>query len=345
MEAALEHFFAGLHWSLLALVVGVSLYVLGKGADWLVDEAVELSERLKIPQTVVGATIVSLGTTAPEAAVSVLAAVEGKPGLALGNAAGSVIADTGLILGLACIIAPLRLDRKIVNRQGWMQLGAGFLLVLLCVPAADPGGVFVSGGRLPQSAGFLLVALLAAYLYLSVRWARARRAEQDPQPSADSPAWPALLKLAAAAAVVVVSARVLIPAVHEAALRLAVPQSVIAATLVAFGTSLPELVTATAAARRGHGEIAVGNVIGADILNVLFVAGTAASVTAAGLEAGANFFTVLFPAMLLVLIVFRAGVIVSGDTLRRPFGYVLLAAYLVCMAAGYYLLPAEAAGS
>lgn len=344
MEEGFEHFFAGVHWSLLALVIAALLYTLGKGADRLVDEAVSLSERLKIPQMVVGATIVSLGTTAPEAAVSVLAAVEGKPGLALGNAVGSVITDTGLILGLACIIAPLRLDRKIVNRQGWMQLAAGFLLVLLCVPAAAPAQVFVSGGRLPQLAGFLLVVLLAAYLYLSVRWARERRAEESRESGGDAPAWPEALKLIAAAAVVVVSARVLIPAVHEAALRLSVPQSVIAATLVAFGTSLPELVTAVSAARRGHGEIAVGNVIGADILNVLFVAGTAASVTAAGLEAGPNFFTVLFPAMLLVLLVFRAGVMASGDTLRRPFGYVLLAAYLTYMIAGYYLLPAGSAG-
>ena len=344
MAEGFEHFFAGVHWSLLVLVIGVTLYVLGKGADWLVDEAVELSERLKIPQMVVGATIVSLGTTAPEAAVSVLAAIQGKPGLALGNAVGSVITDTGLILGLACIIAPLRLDRKIVNRQGWMQLGAGFLLVVLCAPWGDPGRVFASGGRLPQLAGFLLLALLAAYLYLSVRWARERRAEQEHERRDDAPIWPGVLKLSGAAAVVVIAARVLIPAVNEAALRLSVPESVIAATLVAFGTSLPELVTAVTAARRGHGEIAVGNVIGADILNVLFVAGTAASVTAAGLEAGPNFFTVLFPAMLFILLVFRAGVMASGDILRRPFGYVLLAAYLAYMAAGYYLLPAGAPG-
>ncbi len=344
MEAGFAHFFAGLHWSLLALAIAAALYTLGKGADWLVSEAVELSERLKIPQMVVGATIVSLGTTAPEAAVSVLAAIQGKPGLALGNAVGSVITDTGLILGLACIIAPLRLDRKIVNRQGWMQLGAGFLLVLLCLPPGNPDRVFSSGGRLPQTAGFLLIGLLAAYLYLSVRWARERRAEEKHDRRSDSPAWPEVLKLIAAAAIVVISARVLIPAVNEAALRLSVPESIIAATLVAFGTSLPELVTAVTAARRGHGEIAVGNVIGADILNVLFVAGTAASVTAAGLEAGPNFFTVLFPAMLFILIVFRLGVLASGDVLRRPFGYVLAAAYLAYMAAGYYLLPAGAPG-
>jgi cation:H+ antiporter len=344
MEAALEHLFAEIHWTLLAFAIAVSLFVLGKGADWLVDEAVELSERLKIPQMVVGATIVSLGTTAPEAAVSVFAAIQGAPGLALGNAVGSVITDTGLILGLACLIAPLRLDPKIVNRQGWIQLGAGFLLVLLAIPLANPGDVFVSGGRVSQLSGFLLIALLAAYLYFSVRWARGGRATEEDDHEAGSPTWIPVLKLLGAVAIVVVSAQVLIPAVNEAALRLSVPESVIAATLVAFGTSLPELVTAITAARRGHGELAVGNVIGADILNVLFVVGMAAAVTPLGLEASTNFFTVLFPAMLFILIMFRVGVIVSGDVLRRPFGYLLITAYVVYMVAGYYLLPGGAPG-
>ena len=140
-------------------------------------------------------------------------------------------------------------------------------------------------------------------------------------------------------AFVVISAHVVIPGVTEAALRVSVPESVIAATLVAFGTSLPELVTAITAARRGQGELAVGNVIGADILNVLFVAGTAAAVTPAGLHAGGNFFTVLFPAMLFILVVFRVGVFASRDVLKRGFGYVLLAAYCIYIVAGYYLLP------
>lgn len=338
MEEALEHFFAETHWSLLFASIAASLYVLGKGADWLVDEAVELSEKLHIPQMVVGATIVSLGTTAPEAAVSVLAAVEGSPGLALGNAVGSVITDTGLILGAACLIAPLRLDPKIVNRQGLIQLAAGVLLVLLCVPFGNLTETFSGGGSISQISGFVLVALLAGYLYASVNWARAERAGEEAREHGE-PAWLAVVKLIAAVAVVVISARILIPAVNEAALRLSVPESVIAATLVAFGTSLPELVTAVTAARRGHGELAVGNVIGADILNVLFVVGAAASVTPQGLEAGPNFFTVLFPAMLFILIVFRTGVIISGDVLRRPFGYVLIGAYVVYTVLGYYLLP------
>ncbi len=340
MDAAVEHFFSQAHWSILLGSIVVALLVLGKAADILVDQAVEFSEALRIPTVVVGATIVSLGTTAPEAAVSVLAAIKGDPGLALGNAVGSVIADTGLILGLACLISPLRLDPKIVNRQGWLQLGSGVLLVALCTPWTNLPEMFGQGGRLAQGSGFLLLALLATYLYVSVSWARERRTESDAaQASRDGAAWLTLLKLVAALAVVVLSADIVIPGVEEAALRASIPESVIAATLVAFGTSLPELVTAVTAARRGQGELAVGNVIGADILNVLFVAGAAAAVTRSGLHAASTFFAVLFPAMLVILVVFRIGVFVSGDALRRGFGYVLLGAYVLYLVAGYFFLP------
>ena len=346
MEQALEQFFAGLHWTLLGLVIVVALGVLGRGADWLVNEAVALSERSGIPKVVIGATIVSLGTTTPEAAVSVLAAVRGSPGLALGNAVGSIICDTGLILGLACLIAPLRLNRRIVNRQGWIQFGAGVALVAASFPWGRPSGVFIDGGRLPQFMGFVFLGALAAYLWRSVVWSRREpevaefeeHAVAAHEQEAATSNIVILGKLVAAIAVVVGSAKILIPAVEEAALRLDVPEGIVAATLVAFGTSLPELITAVTAARRGHGDLAVGNVVGADILNVLFVAGASAAVTRGGLEAGAHFFQVLFPIMLLILVVFRAGIFFSDEYLRRPFGYVLLGAYGVYLVVSY-LLP------
>jgi cation:H+ antiporter len=329
MEAWLEQLYAGMHWAPLAAVIAGSLFVLGKAADWLVDEAVELAERSNIPTTVIGATVVSLGTTTPEAAVSVLAAIDGSPGLALGNAVGSVICDTGLILGLACLISPLRLDRRVVNRQGWIQAGAGVLLVLACWPWGRPlAHAFAEGGNLPQFMGFVLLGLLALYMHQSIRWARKAVATGDEIPHAKGePVGLAVAKLLGSIAIVVLSAQVLIPAVAEAAQRMAIPESIIAATLVAFGTSLPELVTSVTAARRGHGELAIGNVVGADILNVLFVSGAAAAVTPGGLFASPHFFIVLFPAMLFVLAVFRVGIAVSGESLKRPFGYILLGAY------------------
>ena len=336
MEELLADWFQGLNGFLLAAVIVASIAALGRAADWLVNEAVALSQRSGIPKVVVGATIVSLGTTTPEAVVSVLAAVQGRPGLALGNAVGSIICDTGLILGIACLISPLKLDRRIVNRQGWIQFGSGILLVLGCLPFSHLTSAFTVGGNLSRGLGFVFLALLAAYLWMSVRWSRnGLPTENDDKRIDPAPIPVLLLKITAAIAVIVGSSWVLIPAVGEAAQRLNVPESIIAATMVAFGTSLPELVTAVAAARKGHGELAVGNVIGADILNVLFVAGAAAAVTPAGLNAPSHFFTLYFPFMLLILTVFRIGIRFSKDHLRRPFGFVLLASYLAVTAAGY----------
>ncbi len=335
---------AGLPLPALFAVIAVTLYTLGKGADWLVEEAVILSVRWGIPKTLIGATIVSLGTTTPEAAVSVLAAIEGSPDLALGNAVGSIICDTGLILGIATLISPLPLHRSIVNRQGWLQLGAGFLLVIASLPFSSLPTIFTEGGRLPRGMGFIFLGLLVWYLWQSIRWSLNGESEvaAGPEvlktPGGFSNMLSVLLKLVGGIFLVVGSSWVLIPAVREAAHRLNVPESIIAATLVAFGTSLPELVTAVTAVRKGHGDLAIGNVIGADILNVLFVAGASAAVTGGGLLAPAHFFWLLFPVMLFILIVFRIGILVSGSQLKRPFGAILLAIYILSTILSYVLI-------
>lgn len=336
MEELLKTWIAGLPWSVLLGLIALCLAVLCKAANWLVQEAVALSERSGMSKSVIGATIVSLGTTTPEAAVSVLAALKGESGFALGNAAGSIICDTGLILGIACLIAPLPLSPTIVNRQGRIQLAAGFLLVAACWPWDSPLSAFAQGGNLGQYVGIFFVLLLGLYLWQSIRWAQAERDGVDLEDLevdvAASTLW-LVSKLIVAIALVVASSHVLIPCVQEAAFRLNVPPAIIAATLVALGTSLPELVTAITAARRGHGDLAIGNIIGADILNVLFVAGTAAAVTRSGLEAPPEFFRILFPAMLFVLIVFRIGVRRSGDHLSRVFGVILIVTYVVATSA------------
>jgi len=340
MEASLKAFFADQAGWLLAVEIIAILALLGKAADWLVGEAVVLSERSGLPKVIIGATVVSLGTTAPEAAVSVLAALQGKPELALGNAVGSVICDTGLILGLACLIMPLKMPRAIVNRQGWLQFAAGWLLVAACWPWAG-GNPFRAGGNLPQWLGFTFLGLLIVYLALSVRWAKAAGGvtELDEfEADAAAPMGFVIGKLVVAIGLVVGASHMLIPAIQEAATRLGVPAGIVAATLVAFGTSLPELVTAITAARKDHGDLAIGNIIGADILNVLFVAGASAAVTPAGLVASPQFFRVLFPGMLAVLLVFRVGVSLSGERMQRPFGAILLAAYLVVMVLSYAML-------
>lgn len=339
MEEWIIHTVQNLPILAILLIIAVSILVLGKGADMLVEEAVVLSLKWGVPKMLIGATIVSLGTTLPEASVSVLAAMSGNPEIALGNAVGSIICDTGLILGITILISPPKIDRALVNRQGYMQFGAGILLIAASLPYSDLPSMFTEGGNLSQNMGLVFLLLLGLYLFFTIRWARkgnGSELEEIPQEEVSAPQWKVILKLSVGVALVILSSKVLIPSVEESALRLDIPQSIISATLVAFGTSLPELVTAITAARKGHGELALGNIIGADILNVLFVAGAAAAVTPSGLKADESFFFFFFPAMLFVLIVFRISIVFSKERIAKPFGVLLLAAYVLVTVLSYF---------
>jgi cation:H+ antiporter len=325
---------------LLFVIIAVNLYVLAKSADVLVDKAVTLSVKWGVPKVLIGATIISLGTTLPEAAVSVFAAVTGRPGLALGNAVGSIICDTGLILGLAVLIGPVPINKIIVRKQNLIQIGAALALVIASLPFTSFSEIFTAGGRLPQFIGFIFLLLLVIYIWRSISWSRNTESyisDNEVIQVDTAKTGIVVLKLIAGIAGVVLSSRILIPTVQETAMRLHIPESIIAATLVAFGTSLPELVTAVTAVRKKHGEIALGNVIGADILNVLFVAGAAASVTPGGLKAPPNFFVLLFPAMLLILLVCRGGLWLSKDTIAKPVGVILILIYVATIVLSYFI--------
>jgi len=327
MEEILTQLVQGLPIYGLLILIAVCIFVLGKGADILVEEAVTLSLRHGISKVIIGATIVSLGTTLPEVTVSVMSAIEGNPDLALGNAAGSVICDTGLILGFATLVGKVPIDLYLMRRQGLLCLGLGFLLVAVCLPYSNLGSVFETGGRLPQIVGFCFLGLLAGYLWISSQWAKNVKSDFGVESHEKGSTLVIILKIALGITLVISSSHVLIHAVEETAIRAQVPQSIIAATLVAFGTSLPELVTAVAAVRKGHGELAIGNVVGADILNILLVAGASASVTPGGLVASEKFFTLIFPAMIGLMLIFQVSTFICTTRLTKWTGACLLGGY------------------
>ncbi|NDL67411.1 sodium:calcium antiporter [Anaerotalea alkaliphila] len=328
MDAWILHTLEPLSTFWLFLIIFATLLALSKGADLLVDEAVSLSLKWGIPKMIVGATIVSLGTTLPEASVSVLAAINGNADLALGNAIGSIIADSALIIGVAAMLGKLYVDPVSINHQGRVQIGAVLLLSVISLPFFSLGE---ANGRIHQWLGFLLLALLAAYIFTSIHWARSSHTSTELEAD-QSPLFLMLAKLIGGGALVILSSKLLIPSVELAAVRVGIPQSVIAATLVAFGTSLPELMTAITAARKGHGELAIGNIIGADILNVLFVVGAAAAATPAGLVVPLEFYKLQIPAMLLIVLLFRIFCKAKKMHLGRREGVVMLSLY------GLYLL-------
>lgn len=315
----------------LLAIIGVSLFTLSKGADLLIDEAVAVSGYLKVPKAIIGATIVSLGTTLPELSVSTMAAIQGSPDMALGNAVGSIIANTGLIIGLAALLKPIDIDRGSIRIQGWVKMLSAGLLIAFSLPFFSEG----RAGTIYQWMGFVFVAMLVSYLYWSFRESRKSSylgIDEDDEEVSKSEIAKKFLLMAVGMAIVILSSQVLIPTVEVTALKVGVPQSIIAATLVAFGTSLPELTTAVKASLRGHGDLAVGNIIGADILNVLFVIGVSAAVTPEGLLVPPIFYRIHYPAMAIILLTFRFVTLNKGSRIRRWEGIFLMALYLVYLA-------------
>ncbi len=317
---------------ILFFIVAISLYVLSKGADILVDQAVSLSIRWGVPKMIIGATIVSLGTTLPEVTVSVIAAINGNPDLALGNAIGSIIADTGLIIGLAALVGRLPIDKNVISRQGRLQLMSGLLLAIVSLPIFSKG----VEGRITQPMGFIFIGLLILYIIITIQWGKkSNGGETSNLQEERSPLFLQFIKMALGIFLVIASSKILIPSVEIVAIRAGIPQSVIAATLVAFGTSLPELVTAITAVKKGHGELAVGNIIGADILNVLFVTGSAAAVTKGGLLVPTDFYKLQIPTMLIVLVAFHIFAKNKDNVISKGEGLFLVGMYFVYLILNY----------
>jgi len=309
----------------LALVMALSLLFLLKGADYMIDGVVSLARRTRIPQIVIGATIISLGTTFPEMLVSTVAAWRGEAGLALGNGVGSIICDTGMIFGLMCLFGRIPVDRYTLNRHGWVQVGAATLLAAVSVYLyARHDGVPV----LSRGVGLFFLFLLLCYLYASYYWGKkgflTEQFSDEPIPEIPK----SVMFLFGGLITVGVSSKVLVPCAAEGALRMGVPTDVIAATMVAFGTSLPELMTAISSVRKGHPEIMVGNIVGADILNCLFVIGAAA--VASPLKVPDTFFLLHYPAMLFILYSFRVFIFMDKDGyFKRWQGVWIFCVYLL----------------
>jgi len=343
-EAVLQQYMQDLSTTVLLAIIVVCVLLLSKGADWMIDGVVHLARRTGVSRIVIGATVVSLGTTTPEAFVSVMAAWMGNPGLALGNGVGSIIADTGLIFGLTCMLTRVPVNRFILNRTGWIQVGAATLLVLISL-----GALVVMKGQpvLHRWVGVLFLVLLFGYMYVTFVWAKEAAGKGVAPEKKDESELLGLGKcfmmIGGGLFLVIIAARILIPAASEIARLIGVPEDVIAATLVAFGTSLPELMTAMMAVIKGHPEIMVGNVVGADVLNCLFVIGAAA--TAKPLAIPPNFYYFHFPAMILILYSFRYFIFMNKDGFfRRWQGVWLFGAYAAYLVLQYYFNVGDGVG-
>lgn len=303
--------------------------MLAKGSGWFVDGAAGLAARLRISQLVIGLTVVAMGTSAPEAAVSISAALKGTADITVGNILGSNILNILIILGLSALITPLAVDRGTIRRELPFLIA---VTLLLLVQGYD--------GTVSLWDGVLLLVVFAGYLaYLLATAKRAPEETPDDAAGLQSAAGSApaarhglgrlLLLACAGLAVTVAGSVVAVDAATAIARLLGLSERFIGLTIVALGTSLPELFTSATAAARGDADIAIGNIVGSNLFNLLFVIGVSALVAPVPF-AGAFRFDALVSAAAAGLLLLCCA---AGGKLRRWHGAALLAAY-----AGYFLL-------
>lgn len=314
------------------LIVPILLFILGlglliKGGDWFVDGATGVAHRFHIPELLIGATVVSIGTTLPEVMVSATSAVGGHGEIAYGNAIGSIICNTALIAAITVAVRPARIERSSLK----LPVIFFFLAAIFYSVIAYATGFF------SYAVGAILLAVFVVYMVLSVLQARRapQPAEGKEQKTVSDKNW-GLAKevglLVLGAALIAVGARLLVDNGIQIAEKLGVPEAVIALTFVALGTSLPELVTAITSLVKGHGSLSLGNVIGANLFNLVLVSGVSTvlspfAVPGSKLVLGVNSSLLIdIPVMLLVMALLTVPALIRGK-LSRWQGIVLLGIY------------------
>jgi cation:H+ antiporter len=304
--------------SVLYVVVGIVLLFFG--GDRLVRGAVSLAARLRVRPMIVGLTVVAFGTSAPELAASITAALAGTPELAVGNVIGSNVANVGLILGLTALLWPLSADGRFIRVEVPIMLG----ITVLALP-------LLGNGQLARWEGFVLLAALAAFLLYAARSGSSLTEEASEALEADpAPLWVALAVTAAGGLLLWLGARLLVLGAVDVAAALGVPDRVIGLTMVAIGTSLPELASSVVAALKRQSDIVLGNIVGSNIFNLLAVLGATAAIHPIGFDA------VAARVDLVAMTLFSAAVVPlmwRNDRLGRTGGTMLLLAYAMFVTA------------
>jgi len=302
-------------WEILlqVLLLAVGFGMLVKGADWFVDGAAGIAEKFGIPQLVVGLTIVAMGTSAPEAAVSITAALKGTADIAVGNVVGSNILNILIILGLTGLITSVAVQKStLFYEMPYMLL---ITVVLLFMG--------MHGGSVNLVEGIILWVLFI--LYLAYLFMMAKKGKQSAEESKETrPVWKLLFWGILGGVVVVLGSNVTVDSATALAEVIGLSEKFIGLTIVALGTSLPELVTSVTAAKKGNADIAIGNIVGSNIFNILFVLGTSALIIPITFESSFIVDTIISVAAGVLLWVAT----IKSKKLTRPWGIVMLLGYV-----------------
>ena len=300
----------------MEIVIQVTLMVVGfimliKGADWFVDGAAGIAAKMGIPQLIIGLTIVAMGTSAPETAVSISSAIKGNADICIGNVVGSNILNVLIILGITATIVELKVAKSTIRYEIPYMI---FITIVLLIMG-------YTGNKVTLLEGAILWALFI--LYLAYLFVMARKNNSDDEYQENKPAWKLVLYIVVGLAIIICGSNITVDSAVSIAKAIGISERFIGLTIVAFGTSLPELVTSLAAARKGNADIAIGNIVGSNIFNILFVIGTTAFILPVTFESKFIIDTIICIAtgVLLWLGVFRK------QKLNRKLGIVMLFVY------------------
>ena len=294
------------------LLLAVGFFLLVKGADWFVEGTSQIARKFGIPQLVVGLTIVAMGTSMPEAAVSITAALKHNAGITIGNVVGSNILNILIILGLTALIATLKIQKSTLKYEIPYMIFVTF--VLLFMGYTDASISFIEGVIL-----WVLFILYLIYLFVLAKNGN----DEDDTPVSDKSIFQLLLYAVVGGIIVVWGSDITVDSATEIARMIGLSERFIGLTIVALGTSLPELVTSLTAAKKGNADIAIGNIVGSNIFNILFVIGTSALIIPIIFEA--NFLIDTIIAIVTGVILWLG--VLRTKTLRRPCGIFMLLCY------------------
>lgn len=305
----------------MSLLPVVLLFILGlvlivKGGDYFVDAATWMAEVSGIPKFIVGATVVSVATTLPELIVSVMSALQGKVEMGIGNAVGSVTANTALIMGIALICIPFSINRKQYTTKMILLIVSAVLLPILCL-----------SGSLNLGGAFLLLAVFMVYIIENIKSAKAQKSTTE-RPSVNKQVVTKNVFLFIIGAVgIVIGARLMVDNGAELARIIGIPESVIGLTVIAIGTSLPELVTMIVSVKKKQAALSVGNIIGANIIDLVSILPICAIVSGGSLPVARQSIMVDMPVCLLVILIAIVPTLIFGR-FRRWQGALTIAIYL-----------------
>ena len=311
------------------MLIPVLLFIVGllfliKGGDWFVDGASALARRFHLPELLIGATVVSIGTTLPEVMVSTMSALSGHGEIAYGNAIGSVICNAALIAAITIAVRPGQVDPKTLKMPVLFFFAAA---AIYCVAA-------YGFGKFTRPMGFIMLAMFVAYIAANIHQMKNAPAEEHEEEEETMPLPRMLMLLVLGAVLIAMGANLLVDNGTLIAQALGVPESVIALTFVALGTSLPELVTAITSLIKGHSDLSLGNVVGANVFNLVLVSGVSVALAPFTVPQSATIFgmnsslVLEIPVMIAVMVLLTAPALVKGK-LSRVQGVALLVIYAV----------------